>query len=68
MTLFNIFVSELKRTPSLLISRQTMNGVYQDRPAIEAAMALAEATDTDVEVNDNGNFQFNRNEKGTERA
>ncbi len=65
MTLFNIFVSELKRTPSLLISRQTMNGVYQDRPAIEAAMALAEATDTDVEVNDDGNFQFNRNEKGT---
>jgi hypothetical protein len=65
MTLFNIFVSELKRSPTLIISRQTMNGVYPDRPATEAATALAEATDTEVFVDDNGNFQFNPVEKGT---
>lgn len=45
-----------------------MNGVYPDRPATDAATALAEATDTEVFVDDSGNFQFNPVEKGTERA
>lgn len=67
MTLFSIFVAEIKRHPTLVISRQSMNGVYPDRPAIEAAIALANASDTDVEIDDNGNFQFNPStEKGTE--
>jgi hypothetical protein len=60
MTLFNIYVTELRRTPTSTMSLQTLQGIFPDRDPAEAAKALAEASGTTFEVTHDGFYKFER--------